>query len=95
MYTEVLVIDVPEFVTPNNEGYFDTWHVVGIEQLPGTVVYIYDRYGKLLKTLTHNSLGWDGTYRGEPMPTDDYWFLAEVKQNGDSFDFRGHFTLKR
>ena len=92
---EVVVIDAPPFVTPNGDGYFDTWHIVGIEQLPGTIVYIFDRYGKLLKTLTHSSLGWDGTYRGNPMPTDDYWFLAEVKRGDSEFEVKGHFTLKR
>src|SRR5690606_16054076 len=47
---QVTVFDIPKFVTPNNDGYFDTWHVVDNRQLPGTIVYIYDRYGKLLKT---------------------------------------------
>src|SRR5690606_37183077 len=60
----VTVFDIPKFVTPNNDGYFDTWHVVDFTKLPGTIVYIYDRYGKLLKTLPHTSLGWDGTYNG-------------------------------
>jgi gliding motility-associated-like protein len=92
---EVVVIDVPKFVTPNNDGYFDTWQIVGIEQLPGTVVYIYDRHGKLLKTLLSTSIGWDGTYRGVNMPSDDYWFVAKVKKDGIDFDVRGHFALKR
>ncbi|MFH4966137.1 choice-of-anchor L domain-containing protein [Gaetbulibacter sp. M235] len=92
---EVVVIDVPKFVTPNNDGYFDTWQIVGIEQLPGTVVYIYDRHGKLLKTLPSSSIGWDGTYRGANMPSDDYWFLAKVKKDGVDFDVKGHFALKR
>ncbi|WP_142783291.1 T9SS type B sorting domain-containing protein [Changchengzhania lutea] len=92
---EVVVIDVPKFVTPNNDGAYDRWHIVGIEQLPGTVVYIYDRYGKLLKTLPSTSMGWDGTFNGYNMPADDYWFLAKVKKDGTDFDVRGHFSLKR
>ena len=92
---EVVVIDAPLFMTPNDDGYFDSWHIVGIEQLPGTIVYIFDRYGKLLKTLGHLSEGWDGTFRGYPMPADDYWFLAEVKRDDSEFEVKGHFTLKR
>lgn len=92
---EVIVIDTPKFMTPNNDGYFDRWQIVGIEQLPGTVVYIYDRYGKLLKTLPSSSPGWDGTFRGENMPSDDYWFVAKVKKDGIDFDVKGHFALKR
>ncbi|HMC01855.1 MAG TPA: choice-of-anchor L domain-containing protein [Flavobacteriaceae bacterium] len=92
---EVVVIDAPKFVTPNNDGYFDSWHIVGIDQLPGTMVYIYDRYGKLLKTLTHTSEGWNGMFNGKYMPSDDYWFVAQVKRGTSEFDVKGHFALKR
>ncbi|WP_100612578.1 T9SS type B sorting domain-containing protein [Confluentibacter lentus] len=92
---EVTVFDIPKFVTPNNDGYFDTWHVVDNRQLPGTVVYIYDRYGKLLKTLPDFSTGWDGTYNGYNMPADDYWFVANIIQQGNAFTIKGHFALKR
>jgi gliding motility-associated-like protein len=92
---EVTVFDIPKFVTPNNDGYFDTWHVVDNRQLPGTIVYIYDRYGKLLKTLPDFSMGWDGTYNGYNMPADDYWFVANIVQLGNSFTIKGHFALKR
>ncbi|NMH86483.1 T9SS type B sorting domain-containing protein [Flavivirga algicola] len=92
---DVVVIDIPKFVTPNSDGYYDTWHIVGIELLPGTIVYIYNRHGKLLKTLAHTSVGWDGTYNGENMPSDDYWFSADVIQDGNAFNLKGHFALKR
>lgn len=93
--TEVVVIDIPKFVTPNNDGDFDTWHIVGVQEIPGTVVYIYNRHGKLLKTLPHTSIGWDGTFNGQNMPSDDYWFVAKVLQNGETFEIKGHFALKR
>ena len=40
----------------------------------GSKVYIFDRFGKLLKELDPLSKGWDGTYLGKPMPATDYWF---------------------
>ena len=92
---DVVVIDIPKFVTPNSDGVYDTWHIIGIEQLPGTIVHIYNRHGKLLKTLPHTSIGWDGTYNGYNMPSDDYWFSADVIQNGNAFNVKGHFALKR
>ncbi|WP_298536543.1 T9SS type B sorting domain-containing protein [uncultured Algibacter sp.] len=92
---EVFVFDIPKFVTPNGDGIYDTWHVTGANQLPGTIVYIYDRYGKLLKTLPHNSTGWNGNYNGQKMPSDDYWFLASIVQDGNTFQIKGHFALKR
>ena len=92
---DIVIIDAPLFFTPNSDGQNDTWHITGVEQLVGTIVYIYDRYGKLIKTLRHNTPGWDGNYNGRPMPTNDYWFVAHVKKGDKQFEVRRHFTLKR
>jgi gliding motility-associated-like protein len=92
---DVVVIDAPKFMTPNGDGYFDTWHITGVETLPGTVIYIFDRYGKQLAYLTSTSRGWDGTYNGELMPSNDYWFVADVKRGDIAFQVKGHFALKR
>ncbi|MDB9720695.1 T9SS type B sorting domain-containing protein [Winogradskyella sp.] len=92
---EVLVIDAPKHMTPNADGDFDTWHIAGVETLPGTTVFIFNRYGKLLKELSHNTPGWDGTYNGNNMPAGDYWYLADIRQNGNSFEVKGHFALRR
>ncbi|WP_299395516.1 T9SS type B sorting domain-containing protein [uncultured Gelidibacter sp.] len=93
---QVLVLDTPKFMTPNDDGYFDTWHITGVETLPGTIIQIYDRYGKLLARLTSSSRGWDGTYNGQKMPSSDYWFVADVKKkDGTAFQLTGHFALKR
>jgi gliding motility-associated-like protein len=92
---EVVVVDAPKFMTPNNDGYFDTWHISGVDTLPGTVVTIFDRYGKVLAVLNSASRGWDGTYKGQAMPSNDYWFLADVVRGEVKFQVKGHFTLKR
>jgi len=92
---EVVVVDAPKFFTPNNDRENDTWHVIGIETLPGSIIYIFDRYGKLLKQLSSSSKGWDGTYNGHNMPASDYWFLAEIKQGETPFEVKGHFSLRR
>ncbi|WCO00345.1 T9SS type B sorting domain-containing protein [Psychroserpens ponticola] len=91
---EIVVIDAPKFMTPNDDGYFDTWHITGVETLPGTIIYIYDRYGKLLTKLDSSSDGWNGRYNGNLMPANDYWFLAKVRKGSIAFDVKGHFTLR-
>tara|TARA_Y100000588_G_scaffold354080_1_gene408010 strand:+ start:8786 stop:13600 length:4815 start_codon:yes stop_codon:yes gene_type:complete len=92
---EVLVIDTPKHMSPNGDGQYDTWHITGVETLPGTVIYIFDRFGKLIKTLLHTSPGWDGSYNGNPMPAGDYWFVAKVRQDDNVFEVKGHFALRR
>ncbi|GAB5565876.1 MAG: hypothetical protein Wins2KO_29390 [Winogradskyella sp.] len=92
---EVVVVDAPKFFTPNGDLDNPTWHIVGIETLPGSVVYIFDRFGKLLKQLGSNTAGWDGTYNGNNMPASDYWFMAVIEGGEQSFEVKGHFALKR
>ncbi|WP_179315691.1 T9SS type B sorting domain-containing protein [Winogradskyella undariae] len=91
---DVLVVDIPKFFTPNADGDFDTWHIIGIETIPGTIINIFDRYGKRMKQLTSTSPGWDGYYNGQRMPTSDYWYIAEIKRGSIAFEVKGHFTLK-
>jgi len=88
------VIGSPKFFTPNNDGYHDTWEIYGLsaDNQPNSKIYIYNRYGKLLKALTPKSTGWDGTFRGEPLPADDYWFVLQLE---DGRTYKNHFSLKR
>ena len=90
------VIDYPRFMTPNEDGYHDTWNIIGIAAGdPTAKIYIFDRYGKLLKQISPLGEGWDGTYNGNPLPSSDYWFRIEYKENNIHKEFKGHFTLKR
>lgn len=85
----------PSFFTPNGDGINDFWQYVPpitIEEIPLSLIQVYDRYGKLLASFTPNSAGWDGTFGGQPLPADDYWFRAEVEAQEA---LQGHFTLKR
>jgi gliding motility-associated-like protein len=93
----VMVMDYPKFFTPNGDGYNDTWNISAISSQPNAKIYIFDRYGKLLKQLSPTGAGWNGTYNGSQLPTSDYWFLVEYNEpsTGDSKEFKAHFTLKR
>ena len=91
----VFVIDYPLYFTPNGDGNHDTWNIAGIGS--SAKIYIFDRYGKLLKQLSPTGSGWNGTYNGNMMPTSDYWFLVEYNEptTGNKKEFKAHFTLKR
>ena len=96
MTQEVTIIDYPNYFTPNGDGINDTWNISGLNQ-PGAKLYIFDRYGKLLKQLsaTEGSDGWDGTYNQEQLPSTDYWFTLDYMENGVAKTFKAHFTMKR
>ncbi|NRB83042.1 MAG: T9SS type B sorting domain-containing protein, partial [Winogradskyella sp.] len=91
----VFVLDYPKYFTPNGDGNNDTWNIEGIGS--NAKIYIFDRYGKLLKQLNPEGSGWDGTFNGNRMPTSDYWFtvIYDEPLNGQRKEFKAHFTLKR
>ena len=86
-----VVFAYPKFFTPNNDGVNDTFKLAGIEYYGTSSVSIFNRYGKLLKNTVNSPFEWDGTYVGEGLPTDDYWYVIII----DGQTFTGHFTLKR
>ncbi len=93
---EVLIIDYPRYFTPNGDGHNDTWNILGLNQ-PDAKLFIFDRYGKLIKQIvpSSSSSGWDGTYNNAPMPSTDYWFTLDYTENGVAKQFKAHFSLKR
>jgi gliding motility-associated-like protein len=91
----VSLINYPHFFTPNQDGYNDTWNIVGLENDNSARIYIFDRYGKLLKQISPSGDGWDGTYNGTPLPSTDYWFTVFFNENGAKKEFKAHFSLKR
>lgn len=92
----ILVLYYRQLLTPNGDGFNDTWNLDGIYEIdPNAVISIFDRYGKLIAQLDRNSPGWDGTYVTRPLPSTDYWFSVDYFENPFLRTFRGHFTLKR
>jgi gliding motility-associated-like protein len=85
----------PKFFTPNGDGVNDFWQFI---QTPLTgeigieVIHIFDRYGKLLAQIKPTSNGWDGSFNGRPLPSNNYWFRAISESSGE---IQGHFALKR
>ncbi|NQY04644.1 MAG: T9SS type B sorting domain-containing protein [Flavobacteriaceae bacterium] len=92
---EVCVIDYPKYFTPNADNYHDTWNIIGGHCGSIAKIFIFDRYGKLLKQLDPNGAGWDGTYNGSLLPASDYWFRVVYIEDNIEKEFNKHFTLKR
>lgn len=91
---EVAVLGIPNYFTPNQDGYNDSWNIKGVNAdfNVKTKVQIFDRYGKLMKEITPSGNGWDGSYQGILMPSSDYWYVIRLE---DGRVFKGHFALKR
>jgi gliding motility-associated-like protein len=88
---EVYVFNYPKYFSPNNDGINDVWHIKYAAYEPKMAVEVYDRNGKLITNFANNG-SWDGTFKGDPLPADDYWFVI-TRANGRKYN--GHFSLIR
>ncbi|MFD0985118.1 T9SS type B sorting domain-containing protein, partial [Flavobacterium myungsuense] len=91
----VTIINYPKFFTPNGDGFNDTWNVVGLSKNSNAKLSIYDRYGKLIKQISSDGTGWDGTFNNQLLPATDYWFTINYFENKIEKLFKAHFSLKR
>lgn len=91
--THVINLVSAQFFTPNGDGFNDTWRISNAEKTPDATLYIYDRYGKLVKSMhAKSSEAWNGNLAGKPLPSSDYWYRL-VLPNGKIY--KGHFALIR
>ncbi|MCP4976146.1 MAG: T9SS type B sorting domain-containing protein [Maribacter sp.] len=96
---QIVVVGFPKFFTPNGDNNNELWQIAGISTLENPIVYIYDRFGKLLKQLNQTDAGWDGLFNGNPLPSTDYWFkLTYTDATGQTSTAKyisNHFSLRR
>jgi gliding motility-associated-like protein len=74
--------DIPNTITPNNDGDNDVWVIEHLELFPGAVVEIFDRWGRLIyrKVNPDPENVWDGKSQdGKEMPMDSYYYVIDFK----------------
>lgn len=92
------LVGFPKYFSPNGDGINDNWNLIRDNATSIKKLYIFDRYGKLIKELDPDGgKGWDGTYNGKILPADDYWFQVQVEdlKTGNTQIYKNHFSLIR
>ena len=89
---EIVLMNYPNFFTPNGDGYNDRWRIEYSIKEPNFNVDILDRYGKLITSFNSTSAGWDGRLNGIDLPSTDYWFVVTRE---DGRILKGHFSMLR
>ncbi len=93
---EVFALNYPHYFSANHDGTQDTWNIKGLSSQYNAIIYIYDRYGKLITSVRPGAAGWDGTYNGYTLPATDYWFKILYRSPaGINKEFKAHFALIR
>jgi gliding motility-associated-like protein len=89
--SEFLEALIPNYFTPNNDGYNDSWVVDSANDIIVEDIKIFDRYGTMLQQLRPGQ-GWNGTYHGRALPSGSYWYTVQLARFPS---IKGYFLLKR
>jgi gliding motility-associated-like protein len=74
------IFNIPNAISPNGDGINDTWRIAGLENYPGTEIYLYDRKGAIIykELIKKKPFQWDGKYESHPISTGNYWYTIKV-----------------
>ena len=95
---EVSLLSFPKFFTPNGDGKNDVWQIHGLSKnfYQSGTIKIFNRYGNLMHQFTIDDVGWNGTYSGKILPSNDYWFYIQLLNfKGNIRTKTGNFSLLR
>lgn len=98
-------IDIPEFLSPDGDGFNDLFFIENLDAYPGTSVMIFNRWGTLVYESDDYLNNWDGTSQsklnvgGDALPEGTYFYVLTL--GGSSTDdaygevYKGYVFLKR
>ncbi|MGJ8746106.1 T9SS type B sorting domain-containing protein [Polaribacter sp.] len=95
---EVSLLSFPKFFTPNGDSRNDVWQINGLSKnfYQSGTIKVFNRYGNLMYQFTIDDIGWDGTYNGKILQSNDYWFYVNLLDKKNVSRTRsGHFSLLR
>jgi gliding motility-associated-like protein len=88
-------IFIPTAFSPNNDQRNDVFYVRG-NTIESMQLVVYDRWGEKVFESNSPGQGWDGTFRGKPLPPDVYaYYLTAICFNRSTFLKKGNITLLR
>jgi len=90
---------IPDVLTPNNDGYNDTWRIQGIQAYEKIEIYIFNRWGDEVFTYSGSGFDyndpakqWDGTFKGKLLPFGTYVYVLILN---DETSYKSTVTIIR
>lgn len=83
-------IVVPNVFTPNGDGFNEFWHLLNIEQYPGSTVLVKNRWGKTV----YESDNYQNDWNGDDLSEGTYYYIV-IPSDPKQGPFTGHVTILR
>ena len=86
----------PTIITPNNDGYNDTFTIPCLANYEGSNMCIFNRWGDEVYRNANYRNEWDGTYRdeGSTLPAGTYYYILQVNDGNDTV-LTGYIFVQR
>ena len=74
-----------DIITPNNDGFNDTWTPLDIQSYENALVQVFTRWGSLVFEAQGGAgyQAWDGTNNGKELAVGTYYYIIDLN-NGDT-----------
>jgi gliding motility-associated-like protein len=74
---------VNDVLTPNSDGFNDTWEIINLERFQDAKIHVYNRWGNEVFSSSNYDNSWNGTSgsSGNALPAGSYFY--QIDQNGD------------
>ncbi len=86
--------EVASVMTPNGDGYNDTFIVTCAFEFPGSEVSIFNRWGDEIFYDKDYKNSWDGTYKDEVLPTGTYFYNLKLN-DGQGTNRSGYIYIEK
>ncbi|KHJ37932.1 hypothetical protein PBAC_19440 [Pedobacter glucosidilyticus] len=72
---EDYTLEPGNLVTPNNDGFNDTWVIANIESYPDNEVRIIDKAGRVVYSKKGYTNDWNGEFNGQELVSGTYYYI--------------------
>jgi len=86
---------VPNAMTPDGDGVNDVFTIPCLDTYDDSSLAIFNRWGDEVFRSKPYQNNWDGTYKGKELPAGTYFYILDVKINGNVQKIQGYVTLFR
>jgi gliding motility-associated-like protein len=74
------LFNIPEAISPNNDGINDYWTINEIELFNGYAINIFNSFGQSIYQIKNTPPNWDGTWNGQTLPNGDYFYSVKLDE---------------
>lgn len=82
---EILDFYITNLITPNADGFNDTWYIENIELFPANEIQVFNRNGQIVFDMESYDNSWDGTFNGSLLPDGTYYYVLTFTDSDQVF----------